>query len=267
MDTPDPKTSAVDDAFAAPWVERAKKFGYSPMATFNDDLQFEMEVTALAGALKETGERIFDVGCGNGATHKLLQERGIVPEAFGGCELLQEFVDLAKTSMPNGTFFHMDINDDASAGWQAIAEFKPTAIIFKRVLCNLAGRRPVRRVLSHLCSVIPPGCRIILIEPILDGLMGLNALRHSLGLPFINEPPFNEYLRWGDLQSTFEISGCTAIQKYDYTSTYYLGSRVLQPFLWKDQPVDYMHPINVAFRDMPNREGFGIHWIIQATKA
>ncbi len=101
----------------------------------------------------------------------------------------------------------------------------------------------------------------------MDGLHRLNILKNIFGLPLNHEPPFNEYLRWEDVKFSLEAGGCSEIKKYDYTSTYYIGSRVLQPFLWPDKEPDYHHPINEYFiKHLPNREGFGLHWVISGTK-
>jgi hypothetical protein len=56
------------------------------------------------------------------------------------------------------------------------------------------------------------------------------------------------------------------ITTQDHSSTYYIGSRILQPFLWPEQEPSHDHDINKMFKNLPNQEGFGLHWLITATK-
>lgn len=252
--------------YTPPWKEWAAKYGDSARATFRDAIQFEMEAQAVLEQLKDGGERVFDVGCGNGATFSSLKSLGYEPEAIGGCDLLEDFVDLARRAFPAGEFFPMDISDMQSPGWERISAFKPTMVIQKRVLCNLSGRKNQRAAMEKLCASLPSGCRIAFIEPILEGLHKLNMLRTVFGLDMLQEPPFNEYLREMDILNALESAGMEDVQVRDHSSTYYIGSRVLQPFLWPDREPSHDHPVNAMFKDLPNREGFGLHWLITAVK-
>lgn len=252
--------------YQAPWKQWAEQFGGSARATFRDTIQFGMEAEAVLKFLRPEGERVFDVGCGNGATFASLKDLGYEPEKAGGCDLLDDFVDIAQRNFPTGVFFPMDISDLDSQGWDRIREFKPTTVIQKRVLCNLAGRKSQRAAMQRLCGVLPSGCRIIFIEPIMEGLHKLNMLRTIFGLDMLEEPPFNEYLRAKDIRNALEAAGMENIEIQDHSSTYYIGSRILQPFLWPDQDPSHDHDINKMFKNLPNQEGFGLHWLITAEK-
>lgn len=252
--------------YQPPWKQWAEQFGDSARATFRDTIQFKMEAEAVRELLRSSGERLFDVGCGNGATFTSLAGLGYVPDAVGGCDLLEDFVEIAKGNYPDGVFFPMDISDMQSGGWKCIGDFHPTTVIQKRVLCNLSGRKTQRSAIVRLCDSIPSGCRIILIEPILEGLHKLNMLRTIFGLDMLEEPPFNEYLRKLDILKALEHAGMKDVSIQDHSSTYYIGSRVLQPFLWSEQEPSHDHDINKMFKNLPNREGFGLHWLITAVK-
>jgi SAM-dependent methyltransferase len=254
------------NAYLPPWKQWAKQYGDSARATFRDTIQFEIEAQAVLEKLNPSGERIFDVGCGNGATFTSLAHLGYTPGAAGGCDLLDDFVEIAKGAVPSGEFFAMDISDLQSPGWARIQDFKPTTVIQKRVLCNLSGRKSQRAAIERLCGVLSSGCKIIFIEPILEGLHKLNMLRTVFGLPMLKEPAFNEYLREVDIRNTLEAAAMREISCRDHSSTYYIGSRIIQPFLWPDKEPSHDHPLNAVFRDLPNIEGFGLHWLITAEK-
>lgn len=256
----------TESGFAAPWKEWAAQYGTSPRATFRDRIQFEMEARTLYSSLSQKGERLLDVGCGNAATFSSLLALGLRPEAMCGCDALEEFVRLSEEAVPSGRFFRIDITDDNDPAWDRITAFGPTTVIQKRVLCNLSGRPSQRKALTRLTRCLPSHCRLLLIEPIMAGLQRLNALRGAFGLEPLNEPPFNEYLRYDDIRTCLEAGSVVDIETMDYTSTYYIGSRVFQPFLWPDAEPDHDHPINKYFAGLPNREGFGLHWLVKGTK-
>lgn len=258
--------SDADDVFTPPWKQWARQYKDGSRATFRDTIQFEMEARAVLERLRPSGERIFDVGCGNGATFTSLARLGYVPEAAGGCDLLDDFVEIACGLVPSGRFFPMDIADMDSPGWESIRQFAPTTVIQKRVLCNLSGRRSQRAAIERLCGVLPAGCCVVFIEPMLEGLHKLNMLRTVFGLDMLREPPFNEYLRETDVRSALESAGMADIAVTDHSSTYYIGSRILQPFLWPDREPSHDHPVNAMFKDLPNIEGFGLHWLTCARK-
>lgn len=263
----DNKADTQED-FRAPWKEWARLYKDSPRATFRDVLQFEAEVRRLAEALGKGAVRLFDVGCGNGATLVGLLRQGVEPTAIGGCDLLEEFVATANETLAGGRFFRLDLSDMDDPHWGELAAFAPDAAYTKRVLCNLSGRRAQRAALKRVCDLLPPGGRILLIEPFWEGLQNLNRLRAVFGLPPLHEPDFNEYLRWKDVEHVLVEAGFTDIVRQDYSSAYYVGSRVLQPYFWPNDEPSYDHPINHYFMEnVPNREGFGLHWFVQAKKA
>lgn len=253
--------------FQSPWKEWANKFGNSERATFKDLLQFDLEVKTISNLIKNRNEKIFEIGCGNGVTLMKLMDLGISPLAIGGCDIIKKFIEIAKKRFAKGYFFTMDITNLSDARWRDIYNFAPTTIVIKRVLCNLSGRKQVRDVLRKICSIMRKGCKVVLIEPILDGLQKVNVLRYIFGLDLIQEPVFNEYIRWYDVDYVLRSNSIKNIKKVDYTSTYYIGSRILQPFLWPDKEPQYNHPLNDIFiNKLPNREGFGLHWLIYGVK-
>jgi len=253
--------------FKAPWKAWADKYKDSPRATFRDQIQFEMEVKAIYDSISKKGERVLDLGCGNGASFSMLLKLGLKPSAISGGDALDKFINIARKKIPHGDFFIMNLTSKDSICWEKIKDFRPTVVILKRVLCNLSGRKSQRLALARVCRCLPKSCKIIIIEPMQEGLQRLNILRYLFGLEALKEPMFNEYLRWEDIHYCLKKSSCINITKVDYSSTYYIGSRILQPFFWPDVEPDYNHPINKYFSKLPYREGFGLHWIIRAKKS
>ena len=244
------------------WDARSDVYYDSAFVTSKDKIQFQIENDILVKNICD-GEKIFDIGCGNGATIRYLLKSGIKPKDIGGCDISKKMISIAQNVLKNGSFFTLDlIKNDFSP----IEKFCPSIVIHKRVLHNLGGREVQKEHLSKLSNILQPGCKLYLISAFWDGLIKLNILRNSLGLEPIIESVHNDYSRLYDVKFALENSGMIIEDQIDYTSTYYIGSRVMQPFLFPNEKPDYNHFLNKTFSKLPNSQGFGIHQLFIAKK-
>jgi len=172
-------------------------------------------------------------------------------------------IDIARKGLGSKDLYVIDLENDE---YDKILNFSPTVVIHKRVLHNLGGRKDQRNHLKKLCSVLPSGCKLLLISAFWEGLLKLNILRNAFGLEPIMESKHNDYSRLYDIKEVLNNNGMSIIKHIDYTSTYYIGSRILQPFLYPVNEPSYDHKINKFFSKLPNIEGFGLHHLIVAKK-
>ena len=244
------------------WDKRAIKYGTNSLVTSKDTIQFGLENDVLIRHINKK-EKIFDVGCGNGATLKTLLDSGLKPIKIGGCDISEKMISIAKKILDSEDLYVIDLKNDE---YDKIFNFSPTVIIHKRVLHNLGGRKDQRHHLKKLSSVLPSGCKLLLISAFWEGLLNLNILRNSFGLKPIMESEHNDYSRLSDVKEVLNNNDMNIIKHIDYSSTYYIGSRILQPFLYPMKEPSYEHEINRIFSRLPNIEGFGLHHLIIAEK-
>ena len=248
--------------FVAKWDDRLEEFQDSTEVTSNDKYLVNLELDIILEHI-DNDESVFDIGCGNGATIARLIKMGMRPKKIGGCDLSHKMIGMAKENLASEHFMQLDLNNDDYA---AIENFKPTTIIHKRVLHNLGGRANQREHLCRLSEALPVGSKILLISAFVDGLIKLNVLRHVLSLEPATESKINDYSRLVDVKHALEMSGMKIVKDVDFSSTYAIGSRVLQPYLYPDVEPYLTHPINEYFSKLPNIEGFGLHQFIVAVK-
>ena len=81
-----------------------------------------------------------------------------------------------------------------------------------------------------LALVLKSGGLLLLSEATLQGWQQLNRFRQEWALPEIPMPPFNQYL---DQEQVVEAlsSDLQLIEITNFSSTYYVGTRVLKPLL------------------------------------
>ena len=248
--------------FIAKWDERLGTFQDSSEVTSNDPYLVDLEIDILHQNIDEH-QRVFDIGCGNGATIARLIKAGINPKEIGGCDLSNKMICMAKEKLGSDNFVQLDLKND---DFKIIKKFHPTTIIHKRVLHNLGGRDDQRKHFFKLSETLPVGCKILLISAFIDGLIKLNILRHAFSLDPVNESLINDYSRLIDVRYALEESGFKIEKIVDFSSTYAIGSKILQPYLYPDVEPYYTHTINEYFSKLPNIEGFGLHQLFVAVK-
>ncbi len=103
-------------------------------------------------------------------------------------------------------------------------------VICIRVLINLRDLDRQQLGLRECSRVLKPGGMLLLSEATLQGWSHLNQFRREWNLPEILMPSFNEYL---DEQKVSEAAGSEMeLQELvNFSSTYYVATRVLKPLL------------------------------------
>lgn len=235
-------TEEIGKAF---WDDQADEHGTSDEATAPDHYYRILEIEKIKGHLR--GQRVLDVGCGNG--YSTLQFKEANPEwHFSGMDLSEKMIEQAKAADAESkiAFFVGDVRTiEANViGYDCI--------VSERCLINLKDWQEQQKVLLNLKNCLAPGGRIILVENFMDGLKNLNQLRRSYELDEIEVRWHNRYLDAAEFyaftEEHFNIKFAENIG-----NLYYIISRVVYAAiaaLGGTEPA-YNHPINQIAAGLP----------------
>ena len=238
------------------WGTRAEQHGTKSSASMPDVFLTEMEIDVLSGHL-EDGDRVLDVGCANGFT--TLRLASLKAAQFVGVDFSPAMIQQAdkgllecKDSLLGSVSFAVDDILELS---QPEGVFNK--IICKRVLINLGSVDRQIYALERVHSVLDTGGVLLMSEASKQAWQNLNALRAAFGLGELAEPWHNLYLDEDlvlpQIDHLYELLDIEA-----FSSTYYLGSRVLQPFvIGPSSEPTYDSEINKLFSQLPAYGDYG----------
>ena len=130
-------------------------------------------------------------------------------------------------------------------------------VVSKRCIINLPTWELQQKALNEFIRVLRPKGALILSEASLQGWQNMNQLRKEFGLPIIPQPWHNLYL--DDHKLLLHLGKkAELVAVINFSSTYYLGSRVLQPFIiGRDREPRYDSEINRLFSILPSIGDYG----------
>jgi SAM-dependent methyltransferase len=245
---PTPPTSgrgAVSDlaAIREHWNERAT---LGATAGTQDLMLQQLEQRAILDACKDIPEPCvgLEIGCGTGDTARLLvrtyprldllavdNARGMLLEAskapFPAARLRFRLFDAL--ALPQGRF---------------------DLIVTQRMLINLPTWELQKRTLDAIAERLAPGGRYVMCEHAQGGLDAINETRTQLGLPVIQAPWHNRYIRHQELA---DVRGMALIETRCFSAEYYFLSRIVNAKLAQDrgETPRYDDPLNALARELP----------------
>ena len=242
------------------WRQQAQKYGQSPSSSWSDHPIIEMEIKNILQWLKE-GDQVLDVGCANGySTVQFASQKQI---CIRGVDYIPQMIENARQRLKeigNKLIGTADFNvGDITALNEATNSYDKVIVI--RVIINLGEWSLQLKGLRECCRVLKRGGLLLLSEATVEGWQNMNQFRREWGLPDIPMPPFNLYL---DREQVIEemSNELELIQIYNFSSTYYVATRILKPLFIKalGVNVDAANPDmdwNRWFSELPSWGDYG----------
>ncbi len=244
------------------WNSRA---AFRALAGTNDFTAKRLEHDTLLGYIKN-GQRILEVGCGNGLLSIEMAEKFDVSiDAFDfAAEMIADAKQRAAGASLKGSinFDVRDVRDDAMpSGGYDIA-------ITERVIINLMSWEEQADAIGKIMRHLKPGGRFLMCENSATGLARLNELRGLCGIDPVQPPWHNRYLIDKEV-AALAIPGVRLVEVVPYSATYYLMSRVVNAWNAKmtNTEVSYDSPINQLGLILPaiGDTAQGKLWIFERT--
>lgn len=242
------------------WTEQAKKFKTAHTASWADKMAIHLEIQEICKHLNEN-DNVLDIGCGNGYStvqYALMQGIDIL-----GLDYVPEMIESAKSIMAN---CDGNLAGRVDFGIGDILDLKTgpnqfDKVMTTRVLINLGDWEKQLKAINECIRVLKRNGLLLLSEATLQGWRNVNILRSEWGLEELPMPPFNQYL---DQDKVIDAtsSAMELVDIVNFSSTYYLGTRVLRPLLAKILGINkdytnYDMEINRLFAQLPSCGDYG----------
>ena len=203
------------------WLDQAELYRDDYQSSWTDKYMIELEVKEISKYLMST-DIVLDIGCNNGWS---TAQWAPLVHSIRGIDNITGFLEIAdKRGIPNATFNKDDVTH--------LSEPSNTydIVISVRTIINVGEWETQCLALSECVRVLKPDGLLLLSEATLQGWRKLNLFREEWGLEPIPMPDFNHYLCIDEVQSYLDIS-CRLVTIEDFSSSYYVGTRVLKPLL------------------------------------
>lgn len=234
------------------WNDRAR---LAELAGSNDFVAKQLEV-AILGKHIRTGQKILEVGCGNGFT-AIEFARQFEVEVYG-IDFSEEMVKAARKLAGETPLKGQVRFDVADVRNLSAADSNYDLIYTERVLINLPDWPAQAKAIQDITSRLKLGGRYLMCENSQDGLDRINELRKACGLTVVTPPWHNRYLHDAEVEA-LEIAGVKLAEVECYSSTYYFISRVVNAWLadQEGQTPQYDAKINQLALFLPSIGEFG----------
>lgn len=252
------------------WDEFARKYGPDRRASTPDAYLVDLEVRTLVRHIRD-GEIVLDIGAGNGYTaFKLAQKKSI---DIIGVDLSSEMVACARRMVNNYDdklkgAVHFELGDILNSEiLERFGENRFDTVLTKRTLINVLSWKEQKESIIKIWHLLKPNGKFIIMEATVQGHANINRLRERFG---ISKTPIRWHNNYLDekkllpfLNHRFEI-----ILFKDFSSTYYIGSRLIQPLLLKlfRKEPKYDFFLNRFFSYLPSWGNYGIQKIFICCK-
>ncbi|MFC2078674.1 class I SAM-dependent methyltransferase [Candidatus Bipolaricaulota bacterium] len=242
------------------WSNQAKTHPSSYEASWSDRMAIELEIREILKYL-EVNDSVLDVGCATGfSTIQFALQRDIrivgvdyVPDMIEQAN--RRLLDLPQHIASSAAFKVGDVTSlpDADGAFDKV--------VSTRVIINLGTWDRQVKGLRECARVLKPRGTLLLSEATEQGWRNMNAFRAEWGLPEIGMPSFNKYLD-EDLVVETMLPELELVRIVNFSSTYYVGTRVLKPLLagLVNAHVDVANPdseINKWFAQLPPAGDYG----------
>ena len=244
------------------WESQAEKHEDSHWASWGDNWMIDLEIQTI-GEYISPGDKVIDIGCANGySAFKQYELRK--PESIVGIDFAKSMIEFANRSLESRSGFYnlkFEVGDIRSLGFD---DSSFDVAYTTRVLINLPTWAEQEQAISECLRVVKPGGRLILSEGFWEPLCKLNAMRMLCDLSPLVEHDFNRYIKFDRLK-TYLGSQSVNYRINDFSSIYYLGSRLLRELITKPEDFPgFSNPVNELFYNIEQQYSGGGVGIQQA---
>lgn len=244
------------------WDGFADKYGEDCRASTPDSNLVELEIRTLLRYIKNA-DALLDVGCGNGYTdiHLALKKRiGIV-----GIDISDKLIENARNMRNDSNiktwalFSCADILSNNYDGFMTHEYECFDIVLTKRMLINILSWDEQREAIRKLVKYLKPNGKLIMMEATKQGYEKVNKLRSLVGLKKTDIRWHNNYLD-EDLLLPYLKSLFKNGRVVDFSSSYYILSRVAYPFVLKlyNKEPNYDSVWNKIFSYVPSIGNYGM---------
>jgi tRNA (cmo5U34)-methyltransferase len=252
------------------WDGFARKYGIDRRTSTPDAYLVDLELSILKKYIKD-GKKFLDIGCGNGYTSiQLAKKRQIDIVAI---DISGEMINNANLILKNqkgklrgrAEFKTANILDPGFV--EDLGQNRFDIVLTKRVLINILTWNEQKESITKIRKLLKPGGTYIMIEATIQGYEKINRLRERFKLARTPIRWHNNYLDEENLvpflKEEFDI-----VHERDFSSTYYIGSRVIQPLLLKPfgKEPEYDFFLNRFFSCLPSFGGYGMQKLFVCRK-
>jgi SAM-dependent methyltransferase len=228
------------------WNERAT---LGETAGTQDLILKQLEHRAILAEVERLQpKRILEVGCGRGELAREILSSCLWVEQYDACDNSDGMIaEAQKEWRPRHLDYHICELGNLPAG-------PYDCIITERMLINLPDDVAQRRAIAKFAGFLAPGGRYLMCENHQASLDFLNGHRASVGLPAIQAPWHNHYLRLGggreletwDRSPACNLPNLLVEDMHEFSAPYYFLSRVVNAKVAQEagQQPDYNSPIN-----------------------
>lgn len=252
------------------WDEFAQKYGEDRRASTPDAYLVDLEIRTLAKYIVD-GETVLDIGCGNGYTALRLAQKKLIDVI--GIDVSAEMVAYANQMQRKcadklqGTV-QFELGNILSSGFLGrLGENCFDVVLTKRTLINVLSWKEQKECIIKIWHLLKPRGRYIMMEATAQGHKNINRLRERFGIPSTPIRWHNNYLDENKLLP-FLTNRFESVFRKDFSSTYYIGSRVIQPLFLKPfrKEPSYDFFLNRLFSHLPSCGNYGIQKIFVCRK-
>ncbi len=213
------------------WTRQAQLHGTAPAASWSDVRVIELEQREILPYLDD-GDRVLDVGCGNGSTTLHIAERRRV--RMKGVDFVPAMIRQAKRNLEQRKARVLGQVSFSVGNITALEEEdnRFDKVMAIRVVINLGSWKQQLAGLRECARVLKTGGLLLLSDATLRGWRNLNRLRGEWGLPEIPMPAFNLYLDQDRMVAAVS-DRLVLIETTNFSSTYFVATRILKPLLIK----------------------------------
>lgn len=238
------------------WERRGRKYGLSPSASWVDETMLHHEGLILAKYLKND-DRVLDAGCANGYT--TIQLGNLKRINITGVDYAESMIEHARLNL-NRVGIAGASSVDFEVGNFLKLDFPTNTfdkVITKRCMINLGSPDYQKAALLEAWRVLKPGGLFLISEVTSECSDNLNRLRRRFGLETMSPLWHNCYLDEKEFlnfaQPHFEIKKISR-----FSSTYYVLTWVIYPFLVRNGQRDYNGLLHRLSANLPQFGDWGL---------